>query len=45
MKLVISYFSRLEEKMRAEGKLISRDFITPEDREWLEIDAEDWRAI
>lgn len=27
--------------MRAEGKLISRDFMSPEDREWLEMDIED----
>lgn len=28
-------------KMRAEGKIISRDFMTPEDKEWLEMDIED----
>ncbi|KAK8489475.1 hypothetical protein V6N13_018975 [Hibiscus sabdariffa] len=33
--------SKLEAKMRAEGKIISRDFMTPEDREWLEMDVED----
>ena len=27
--------------MRAEGKIIKRDFMTPEDREWLEMDIED----
>lgn len=27
--------------MRAEGKIISRDFMTPEDKEWLEMDIED----
>ncbi|XAR60091.1 hypothetical protein NMG60_11033334 [Bertholletia excelsa] len=33
--------SKLEETMRAEGKIIKRDFMTPEDREWLEMDIED----
>ncbi|XP_042514361.1 protein TIC 100 [Macadamia integrifolia] len=33
--------SELEAKMRAEGKIISRDFMSPEDREWLEKDIED----
>ncbi|XP_059659347.1 protein TIC 100 [Cornus florida] len=33
--------SKLEEKMRAEGKIISRDFMSPQDREWLEMDIED----
>ncbi|XP_034688262.1 protein TIC 100 [Vitis riparia] len=33
--------SKLEMKMRAEGKIISRDFMTPEDKEWLEMDIED----
>ncbi|KAF8397818.1 hypothetical protein HHK36_016742 [Tetracentron sinense] len=33
--------SNLEAKMRAEGKIISRDFMSPEDREWLEMDIED----
>ncbi|XP_038992811.1 LOW QUALITY PROTEIN: protein TIC 100-like [Hibiscus syriacus] len=33
--------SKLEAKMRAEGKIISRDFMTPEDKEWLEMDVED----
>lgn len=37
----ILFFSRLEAKMRAEGKIIKRDFMTPEDREWLEMDIED----
>ncbi|KAK6163496.1 hypothetical protein DH2020_000360 [Rehmannia glutinosa] len=32
--------SKLEAKMR-EGKIISRDFMSPEDREWLEMDIED----
>lgn len=32
---------RLEEEMRAEGKIIKRDYMTPEDREWLEKDIED----
>lgn len=27
--------------MRAEGKIIKRDFMSPEDREWLEMDIED----
>ncbi|KAJ8568443.1 hypothetical protein K7X08_027976 [Anisodus acutangulus] len=33
--------SQLEAKMRAEGKIIKRDFMSPEDREWLEKDIED----
>ncbi|KAG6692220.1 hypothetical protein I3842_10G103700 [Carya illinoinensis] len=33
--------SKLEAKMRAEGKIIARDYMTPEDREWLEMDIED----
>ncbi|XP_017983535.1 PREDICTED: protein TIC 100 [Theobroma cacao] len=33
--------SKLEAKMRAEGKIISRDFMSSEDREWLEMDVED----
>ncbi|EXB37425.1 hypothetical protein L484_003295 [Morus notabilis] len=33
--------SKLEAQMRAEGKLISRDYMTPKDREWLEMDIED----
>ncbi|XP_065865825.1 protein TIC 100 [Euphorbia lathyris] len=33
--------SELEAKMRAEGHIISRDFMSPEDREWLEKDIED----
>ena len=32
---------RLEAKMRAQGKIIARDFLSPEDREWLEKDIED----
>lgn len=27
--------------MRAEGHIISRDFMSPEDRKWLEMDIED----
>ncbi|KAL5709603.1 hypothetical protein ACHQM5_020270 [Ranunculus cassubicifolius] len=44
--------SKLEEKMRAEGRIIKRDYMSPEDREWLEMDIEDsyklaggWREI
>ncbi|KAF5201995.1 Tic-like protein, partial [Thalictrum thalictroides] len=44
--------SMLEAKMRAEGRIIKRDYMTPEDREWLEMDIEDsyklsggWREI
>ncbi|CAL5352660.1 unnamed protein product [Camellia sinensis] len=33
--------SKLEAKMRAEGKIIQRDYMSPEDREWLEMDIED----
>ncbi|XP_061345393.1 protein TIC 100 [Gastrolobium bilobum] len=33
--------SKLEAKMRAEGKIIARDFMSPEDRKWLEMDIED----
>ncbi|XP_022957766.1 protein TIC 100 isoform X1 [Cucurbita moschata] len=33
--------SKLEKKMRAEGKIISRDYMTPEDKNWLEMDIED----
>ncbi|EHA8588931.1 protein TIC [Cocos nucifera] len=33
--------SKLEDKMRAEGRIISMDFMTPEDRRWLEMDVED----
>ncbi|XP_074312435.1 protein TIC 100 [Silene latifolia] len=33
--------SKLEAQMRAEGKIITRDFMNPEDREWLEMDIED----
>ncbi|GER34415.1 MORN (Membrane Occupation and Recognition Nexus)repeat-containing protein [Striga asiatica] len=33
--------SKLEKKMRAEGKIISRDFLPPEDKKWLEMDIED----
>lgn len=34
-------FTRLEKKMRAKGKIITRDFMDQEDREWLEMDIED----
>lgn len=34
-------FIRLEAQMRAEGRIIERDYMTPEDREWLEMDVED----
>ncbi|XP_008807514.2 protein TIC 100 [Phoenix dactylifera] len=33
--------SKLEAKMRAEGRIVSMDFMTPEDRRWLEMDVED----
>eukprot|EP00268_Persea_americana_P017249 TRINITY_DN18298_c0_g1_i2.p1 TRINITY_DN18298_c0_g1~~TRINITY_DN18298_c0_g1_i2.p1 ORF type:complete len:895 (+),score=213.76 TRINITY_DN18298_c0_g1_i2:189-2687(+) len=33
--------SKLEAKMRAQGKIISRDFLPPEDKKWLEMDIED----
>ncbi|XP_068658976.1 protein TIC 100-like [Aristolochia californica] len=33
--------SKLEAKMRAEGQIIARDYMSPEDREWLEKDIED----
>ncbi|PKA59396.1 hypothetical protein AXF42_Ash019550 [Apostasia shenzhenica] len=33
--------SKLEAKMRAEGRIITRDFMSPEDRRWLEMDIED----
>ncbi|KAL5580250.1 hypothetical protein UlMin_012692 [Ulmus minor] len=33
--------SKLEAQMRAEGKIISRDYMSDEDREWLEKDIED----
>lgn len=33
--------STLEAKMRAEGRIITRDFMTPEDKKWLEMDIED----
>ncbi|XP_020571389.1 protein TIC 100 [Phalaenopsis equestris] len=33
--------SILEAKMREEGRIITRDFMTPEDRRWLEMDIED----
>nr|GMD16019.1 protein TIC 100 [Ipomoea batatas] len=33
--------SKLEKKMRAKGKIITRDSMDPEDREWLEMDIAD----
>uniref|UniRef100_A0A7N0RD03 MORN repeat-containing protein n=1 Tax=Kalanchoe fedtschenkoi TaxID=63787 RepID=A0A7N0RD03_KALFE len=33
--------SELEAQMRAEGRIIKRDYMSPEDREWLEMDIED----
>ncbi|KAL5081870.1 hypothetical protein RYX36_010291 [Vicia faba] len=33
--------SKLEVNMRAEGKIIKRDFMSPEEREWLDKDIED----
>ncbi|KAJ0083853.1 hypothetical protein Patl1_30495 [Pistacia atlantica] len=40
--LLFAHFpQRLEAKMRAEGKIISRDFMSPEDKKWLEMDIED----
>ncbi|XP_023753045.1 protein TIC 100 [Lactuca sativa] len=33
--------SALEAKMRAEGRIFKRDFMSPEDKEWLEQDIED----
>nr|GLL31171.1 protein TIC 100 [Ipomoea trifida] len=33
--------SKLEKKMRAKGKIITRDSMDPEDREWLEMDIVD----
>lgn len=33
--------SKLEAQMRAEGHIISRDYMTPEDKEWLEMDIQD----
>ncbi|KAL4182467.1 hypothetical protein AMTRI_Chr11g150240 [Amborella trichopoda] len=44
--------SELEAKMRAEGKLLALDFMSPEDRKWMVMDIEDtvakadgWREI
>ncbi|KAK1276982.1 Delta(14)-sterol reductase [Acorus gramineus] len=37
--------SKLEDKMRAQGKIISRDYMSPRDREWLEMDIEDSYAL
>jgi hypothetical protein len=34
-------FLRLEKKMRAQGRIIKRDFMSPEEREWLDKDIED----
>ncbi|KAK1409979.1 hypothetical protein QVD17_36510 [Tagetes erecta] len=33
--------SELEAQMRAEGHIFKRDFMSPEDKEWLEMDIED----
>ncbi|KAE9585798.1 hypothetical protein Lal_00010300 [Lupinus albus] len=33
--------SKLEAKMRAQGKILKMDYMMPEDREWLEMDIED----
>lgn len=33
--------SKLEAEMRAEGNIIKRDFMSPEDKEWMEMDVED----
>lgn len=41
IELGTSLFPRLEEEMRAEGKIFSRDFMSPEDKKWLEMDIED----
>jgi len=38
---LVFYFFRLEAKMRAEGRIISRDFKSPDDKKWLEMDIED----
>ncbi|CAA7400206.1 unnamed protein product [Spirodela intermedia] len=37
--------SRLEAKMRAEGKIIARDFMSTEDKKWMEMDIEDSVAL
>ncbi|KAK1322815.1 hypothetical protein QJS10_CPA02g00671 [Acorus calamus] len=37
--------SKLEDKMRAQGKIISRDYMSPRDKEWLEMDIEDSYAL
>ncbi|CAA7027696.1 unnamed protein product [Microthlaspi erraticum] len=37
--------SKLEAKMRAEGRIIKRDYMSPEDRKWLEMDVEDSLAL
>ncbi|KAM6595390.1 hypothetical protein CsatA_005914 [Cannabis sativa] len=37
--------SKLEAQMRAEGKIIARDYMSQEDREWLEMDIEDSVAL
>ena len=31
--------------MRAEGRIINRDYMTPEDRNWLEMEVEDRDAL
>lgn len=41
MSFPFIHFARLEEEMRAQGKIIARDYMAPEDREWLEKDIED----
>ncbi|KAL3530429.1 hypothetical protein ACH5RR_009751 [Cinchona calisaya] len=33
--------SKLEAKMRGQGKIIKRDYMSPEDKKWLEMDVED----
>ncbi|XP_024394868.1 protein TIC 100 [Physcomitrium patens] len=33
--------SELERKMKAEGKILTTDFLSPEDKEWLRMDLED----
>lgn len=43
--IFLSVSCRLEEKMRAEGRIIKRDYMSPEDRKWLEMDVEDSVAL
>ncbi|KAG9459117.1 hypothetical protein H6P81_003625 [Aristolochia fimbriata] len=33
--------SKLEAKMRSEGRIVARDYMSPEDRKWLEMDIAD----